>query len=140
VLRLNPMEGSRALGIVFGVADAVAAAVVLTAVFAGLPARSLIVDGPAAIVAGLFIAASVGLLARRAWGESVARIAAAVALVTALALLTAIALTISYLLGIYGQVGRGGAIVFGLAAAVAVPYLLVLPIAQLVWARRKSVP
>jgi hypothetical protein len=134
------MEGR--LRIVFGVADALAAAVVLAAVFGGLPARSLLVDGPAVTVAGLFAAASVGLLARRAWADSVARIAAAVSLAVSLALLTGVALSVSYLLGIYGQVGRGGALVFGLAAALAVPYLLVLPIAQLLWVgpRRKSTP
>ncbi len=61
------------------------------------------------------------------------------ACVTALALglfaVTVVAVTASWLSGIYGPVGRGGAIILALVAALALPYLVVLPVVQLVWLR-----
>jgi hypothetical protein len=42
------------------------------------------------------------------------------------------------LLAVYGPVGKGGAIVLVLVAALALPYLVVLPLAQLVWLRPRS--
>jgi hypothetical protein len=44
-----------------------------------------------------------------------------------------LALTASYLSGVYGPVGRGGAVILTLSAALALPYLVLLPVAQLVW-------
>jgi hypothetical protein len=46
-----------------------------------------------------------------------------------------LALTASYLSGIYGPVGKGGALILVLVAALALPYLVVLPASQLVWLR-----
>jgi hypothetical protein len=48
-------------------------------------------------------------------------------------LVATLAITASFLSGIYGPVGRGGALILALAAALALPYLIVLPSAQLVW-------
>ena len=62
-----------------------------------------------------------------------ARAASLVALVLGLALVTALALSASYLGGIYGAIGRGGALILVLVAALAVPYLVAFPAAQLLW-------
>jgi hypothetical protein len=72
-------------------------------------------------------------LGRAPWGRWAARIAAVIALVVGLGLVSALSLTASYLSGIYGPVGRGGALILILVAALALPYLVVLPAVQLVW-------
>ena len=118
---------------VFGVVDLLAAAVTAIGVFGGLPARWWPVDSCAAIVVALLGAAGVGLLARAAWGPLVARIASLVTLAMGLVLIGILAITASYLSGIYGPVGRGGAIILILVAALALPYLVALPLSQLFW-------
>jgi hypothetical protein len=117
----------------FGAIDVVASLVVVLGVFVGLPARWWVVDVPSAVVAALFVAAGVGLFTRKGWGVTLARVASLVALVLGLLLVATLAVTASYLSGIYGPVGRGGAIILALVAALAVPYLVALPAAQLLW-------
>jgi len=65
-------------------------------------------------------------------------LASTVSLVLGLLLITTLALTASYLSGIYGPVGRGGALILSLLAATALPYLVALPVAQLAWLRRRT--
>ncbi len=118
---------------IFGSLDLVAAFVVGLAVFAGLPSRWWLVDVPGAIVTALFAGAGVGLWMRAPWGERVARAASMVALVIGLVLVATLAFTASYLSGIYGPVGRGGAVILVLVAALALAYLVALPAWQLLW-------
>ncbi len=117
----------------FGVMNVAAAIVVLFAVFAALPARWWLVDGGAVILAALLGAAGGGLLAKKPWAERVARTASIAVLAIGLVLIATVALTASYLAGIYGPVGRGGAVILTLSGALAIPYLVLLPAAQLVW-------
>jgi hypothetical protein len=117
----------------FGVVNLVSAVLVGLGVFVGLPTRYWLIDVPAVVVIVLLGAAGGGLLARRAWGASVARVASIVTLVLGLLLVGTLAVTVSYLRGIYGPVGRGGALILTLVAALALPYLVVLPAVQLVW-------
>jgi hypothetical protein len=117
----------------FGIADIVSAALVFLGVFQGLPSRYWPVDAAAALVLALFAAAGVGLLLRTAWAPTVAWIASTISLSVGLTLVATLALTASFLSGIYGPVGRGGALILTLVAALALPYLVVLPVAQLVW-------
>jgi hypothetical protein len=63
----------------------------------------------------------------------VARVASTVTLVLGLLLVGTLAVTVSYLRGIYGPVGRGGALILTLVTALVLPYLVVLPAVQLVW-------
>lgn len=139
--------------VVFGIADLVTAALIVIGVFAALPARWAPVDSVAALLASLMVASSAALLvaaaqaARRKasigdssggatwapWAQRLARIAAAFALAVGVSLVSALALTASWLSGVYGTVGRGGAIVLVLVAALALPYLVVLPTVQLFW-------
>jgi hypothetical protein len=118
---------------IFGSIDLVAALVVALGVFAGLPSRWWVVDVPAVVVSGLFAAAGVGLWRRSPWGERVARVASMVALGFGLLLVAILAFTASYLSGIYGPVGRGGAVILVLVAALALAYLVALPAWQLLW-------
>jgi hypothetical protein len=125
---------------VFGAIDLAAAFVVVLGVFVGLPARWWVVDLPAAAIAALLAAAGVGLIGRLPWGEAVARAASFLTLALGLALVTTLAIAASYLSGIYGAVGRGGAVILVLVAALAIPYLLALPLAQLFWLGPRSRP
>ena len=117
----------------FGTVNLVSAVLVGLGVFVGLPTRYWLIDVPAVVVIMLLGAAGVGLLVRRAWGVPVARVASIVTLVLGLLLVGTLAVTVSYLWGIYGPVGRGGAVILTLVAALALPYLVVLPAVQLVW-------
>jgi hypothetical protein len=117
----------------FGVVNLVSAALIGLGVFVGLPTRYWVIDVPAVVVIVLLGMAGGGLLARSAWGAPVARIASVVTLILGLVLVSLLAITASYLQGIYGPVGRGGALILTLVAALALPYLVALPAAQLVW-------
>lgn len=118
---------------VFGVLDLVAALVIAIGVFSGLPTRWWPVDGAAILLIALLAGSGVGLLRSTAWCEPLARIASRIVLVMGLLFLALVATSVSYLYGIYGAVGRGGATLFILVAALAFPYLFALPVTQLLW-------
>ena len=124
---------ARAAAVAFGAIDAVSAILVYIGVFEGLPARYWLVDAGAALLIVLFSAAAAGLLTGTPWARRAALAASAASLVLGLLLVTTLALTASYLSGVYGPVGRGGALILGLIAALALPYLVALPLAQLAW-------
>jgi hypothetical protein len=110
----------------------ITAALVAFGVFVALPARWWPVDTVACLLTVIELASGIGLLARARWGVPVARVAGAVVLGIGLVAVSLLAMTASWLSSIYGPVGLGGAIVLGFVAALLVPYLVVLPIAQLV--------
>lgn len=109
------------------------ALLIAAGVFIGLPSRWWPVDVGAVLLVVLLGAAGVGLLSKAPWGEKVARLASIASLVIGLGLVATLAITASYLRGIYGPVGRGGALILALVAALAIPYLLVFPALQLAW-------
>jgi len=117
----------------FGAADLVAAFVVLLGIFGGLPARWLPIDLAGALLGGLFLASGGALLANHRLAPVLARIAAFAALGVGMFLVLALGVSASWLAGVYGPVGRGGALLLVLVAALIVPYLLLLPAAQLLW-------
>jgi hypothetical protein len=100
---------------------------------AGLPARWWPIDATTALVVALLGASGVSLLLQKAWSTRVARIAAQVALAYGLVLMTMLLVTASYLAGIYGAVGKGGALIMLLVLAMVLPYLVLFPAAQLLW-------
>ncbi len=118
---------------VFAGSDLASAALLGIGVFVGLPARWWPVDTSAAVVVALLVASGVGLLVQHAWSARVARIAALVALAYGLVLTTMLLVTASYLAGIYGAVGKGGAVIMLLVLAMVLPYLVFFPAAQLLW-------
>jgi hypothetical protein len=126
---------TRRAALVFGIADLLTATVVGLGVFVALPARWWPVDVAAAVLAALELAAGAGLMARTAWGERAARAASAVALALGLFVVTVLAVTASWLSGVYGPVGAGGAVIPTLVGVMILPYLVVLPVVQLVWLR-----
>jgi hypothetical protein len=130
----------RPAAVVLAGADVLSACLVLFGVFVALPARWWPVDGSAAVLAAVEVAGGMGLLLRAPWARLVARAASAVALAVGLATVSALALTASWLGGIYGPVGRGGAIVLAFVATLALPYLVVLPVVQLLWLSSSAKP
>jgi hypothetical protein len=133
-----PTSRDRLFAIGFGLTDLLSATVVVLGVFLGLPVRYWPVDvGACLIVLGL-AGAGVGLLAGKSWGRDAARAASLLALSLGLLLLALLAVSVSYLSGIYGPVGRGGALILALVGALAIPYLVALPAAQLVWLGPRS--
>jgi len=123
----------RRAALVMAAADVLTAFLVLFGVFVALPARWWPVDTAAAVLAAVELIAGVGLVARPSWGRRVARMASTVALAVGLLTASALGLTASWLSGIYGPVGKGGAIILGFVAMLMLPYLVVLPIVQLLW-------
>lgn len=127
----------RRVRIAFGVFDLMAAALVMVGIFQGLPARYWPIDGVAGGVALLLTAGGVSLLAGARWTPQVSRVASLLVLAVGLLFLAALAVSASYLAGIYGPVGKGGALILFLIAALALPYLIILPAAQLLWLGRR---
>lgn len=117
----------------FGIANVCVALFLAFGVFRLLPTRWWLVDLGAVIMILLLGGSGVALLRRHPLRERLTRIAAAVVLVLGLALFAAIAITASWISGVYQQVGASGAIVFGLVAALVLPYVVVLPAVELAW-------
>ena len=122
----------------FAVLDLLVALLLALGVFVGLPDRWLYVDVPALGLIALFGASAVGLLLGARWGETCARITGAAALACGLLLVALLAIAASYLFGIYGPVGKGGALIFVFVLFLAIPYLVVLPLAQWLWFARRA--
>ncbi len=118
---------------VFGGTHALTGLLVACGVFRCLPVRWLPVDVAAGALVVLETAAAAGLLGGAAWGKAVARATSFAALGAGLSLVTVLAVTASWLAGVYGPVGAGGATLLVLVAALALPYLVVLPCVEIIW-------
>jgi hypothetical protein len=131
---------SRRSAVAFALTNLFTSALLVVGVFGGLPARWLPVDIAAGTLIALQLASAVGMLVQAKWAVRAAQLAAASGLMVGLVLVTALAVTATWLFGIYGPVGRGGAIVMTLVAALALPYLVVIPVVELVWLRPRGKP
>jgi hypothetical protein len=129
---VNQVRLTRRAAAAFGLANILTAVLLVLGVFVALPTRWWPVDTGCVLLVALELASGGGLLAHASWGTRVARVAAAVALGLGLLVVTLLAVTASWLVGVYGPVGRGGGIVLALVALLAVPYVVVLPLVQLV--------
>jgi len=122
--------------IAFGVWNAVAAAVLLCGVLLVVQPRFWALDVPLTLIALVQGASAVGLLANRAWAERALRLAAWTAFVLGLLVLSAIVLSMVFLRAIHGDYGVAALAVSGLIIALLVPYVLVLPVLELLWLKR----
>jgi hypothetical protein len=124
---------TRRAALVFGAGNVLTAGLVALGVFVGLPGRWWPVDVGAAAIVALELASGIGLLRGTGWATLATRVAGGVALALGLLVVTLLAVTASWLSGVYGPVGKGGAIVLALVAALALPYVVVLPVVELAW-------
>lgn len=122
--------GSR-LAKVIGASDLAVGVLVLGAVWGVLPTRWMPLDAPASLLGVGFVVAGLGLLLATPWAPRVARVVAWVSVVGGAGLFTALALTAAHISGLYGPVGAGGATLLFVVALLLVPYLVLLPAAQL---------
>lgn len=122
----------------FGIGNLAVALLVAAGVFRYLPTRWWVVDVPAAIVALLLASSGVALLAKAKVAEQLTRIASGVVLILGLILFTALVTTAGWIGGVYGSVGASGAVIFGLVAALVLPYIVVFPAAALAWIGPRS--
>ena len=116
--------------IFFAASDFVTALLVLVATFMGLPTRWWPIDAAAVLVAVALAAAGVSQASGRA--PIVVRIACGLVLAIGLLLIAFLSISASHLAGVYGPIGEGGALLMLLVIALALPYLIALPAAQLV--------
>jgi hypothetical protein len=119
--------------IAFGIANLFVAVLAYGGIFRGLPSRWLPVDLAGIVVIALMGASGMALLLNRRGAAPLARIASVVVLAIGMVLFAALVLTASWLAGVYGPIGRGGAAIFALVAAMVLPYVIVLPAAELLW-------
>ena len=132
------MSGAeRRVSIAFGVWNAIAAVVLLSGAFLVVQPRFWALDVPLALIALVQGVSALGLLTRRAWAERALRVAAWSAFVLGLLVLSAIVLSMVFLRGIHGDYGVAALAVSGLIIALLVPYVLVLPVLELLWLGRQ---
>ncbi len=113
---------------VFSALHIVTGAVVVVGVFMGLPVRYAPVDLLAGVLAMALFVSGFGLLARTRWSQRVARAVSWVTLVIGLSVTALLTITASHVAGLYGPIGRGGALIMVLVACLVVPYLVAIPV------------
>lgn len=113
--------------IAIGVQQALLALLVLGGVWLGLPARWAWVDVPGSALGLACAVAACGLFARAPWALRLARAVLWAELIAGSVLVTLLGASIAQLAGSYGPVGSGGALLFGVIAALVLPYLVVFP-------------
>ncbi|MBO6935774.1 MAG: hypothetical protein JJ863_12390 [Deltaproteobacteria bacterium] len=111
--------------------DLFLALLLLAGVWIALPVRWWPMDVGMTLVALLLGVAGFGLYRGAAWGERVGKAVAVFTLVVGCGLATTLAFTAAGLVGLYGPVGQGGAIILTVSAFLVLPYLVVFPAAQL---------
>ncbi len=111
--------------------------ILLFAIWRALPARWLPVDliGTAMGLAALF--AGVTIWGRKPIGLRVALVVSGLWLVMGAVVTTALAWAASSIVGLYGPVGSGGALVLIFVALLVVPYLVGAPAMQVVYCLRR---
>jgi hypothetical protein len=120
---------------VAGIAHLCVGCLTLAGIWIALPARYLLVDVLGTLVGLAALGAAAGVLLRRSWGLSLARGVAWLELIAGTLTVSAVAWSAAALAGSYGPVGDGGALLMTTVALLVLPYLVVLPAAQLVLLR-----
>jgi len=119
--------------VAFGAANVICGSLVAFSVFSALPSRWWVVDSGAVLVIVLLGVSGVGLLWKQPWALGAARFASGVVLALGLLFIGALALTASALSGLYGSLGHATSSAMVGMIALAAPYLIVLPMAELLF-------
>ncbi|MFO0679653.1 MAG: hypothetical protein U0169_24205 [Polyangiaceae bacterium] len=126
----------RVPAILFGGGNLFSAILVTASAFLTIHEFDAWVHGPALVLAGTSALSGVALLVAPERGRKVARLAATALLVTGVLSVLALVGAIAFLSEVSGPVGTGGVLIFTLLTVLVVPYVVVLPLAQLVWLGR----
>ena len=105
-------------------------------IWVALPARWWPVDVAGSVLAGVLLAGGGGLLLNRSWGRRLSIAASWLSLAIGMTTVTLLAWTAAFLSGLYGPIGGGGALILGAVAALVLPYLVGLPLIQLILLRK----
>lgn len=111
--------------------DLFVASLLLGGIWGGLPARWWPVDVGGTAIALMLIASAIGLWRGARWASLVARASSATALTFGVISVSALALAAAQIVGLYGPVGSGGALLLSALALLVLPYLVVFPAAKL---------
>jgi hypothetical protein len=122
---------------ILGAIDLAMAALLLFGVWVALPARWWPADVIGSALALAFAVAGAGLVRGAPWARRAAIVAGWAGLGTGAVVVLGLALAAGHIAGLYGPVGAGGAILLTIVALLVLPYLVVLPAAQL-WALARS--
>ena len=106
------------------------------AVWGLLPARWAPVDVVGTALAAGCVFGGGSLLAGARVGLRAARAVSFVTLGLGLLVTTLLSMTVGHLVGSYGPVGQGGAVLMVVIALLVLPYLVLLPLLQLSWLRQ----
>ena len=112
------------------------ALLLLGGIWIALPARWRPVDIIGTGLAAAFALGALGLGLQQRWGRLISLAACWLTLLGGMVAVTALFLTAAHLSGLYGPVGAGGALLMVSVAALVLPYLIALPVLQLVLLRK----
>ena len=115
---------------IIGAVDIFTGALLMLGVWLALPMRWWPVDVAGTAVALMLVLAGVGLLMRHRHAERFALGVSTFVLCAGGLLIMALWWTVASLLGLYGAVGGGGAIILSIVALLLTPYLIVFPALQ----------
>ena len=122
---------------VFGSLHIATSGIVAVGVFVGLPVRYAPVDTAAGVLATALLVSGFGLLTGASWRERAARLVSWMTLGIGLALTAVLVVTASHVVGLYGPIGRGGALILSMVALLVLPYLVAVPALSVHWLSRK---
>jgi hypothetical protein len=104
-------------------------------IWATLPTRWWPVDVAGTALGCVLAAGGVALLVVPRWGRRISLAAGWLTLIAGCGAVSALFMTLSHLSGLYGPIGAGGALLMGAVAALVLPYLVALPVLQLILLR-----
>lgn len=135
--RRRPPAAPSAAGRLFcSIANLAVAALLCAAVYMGLPVRYWLVDGGTALTVLAYVVAAVALWVPRPAARRIARSALAVVLIMGMLTVVGLCTSLGALQGVHGPVSQGAQLIFVLVLALVLPYLVLLPGAELRWLSR----
>lgn len=108
-------------------AQLLAGAALLFCIWRALPARYLPVDVGGSVLGAFLVCAGLALYTGRPWARTVAIMAASVCLLLGVITVALLAYGAGEVVGLYGPVGEGGALILGLVALLLFAYFVALP-------------
>jgi hypothetical protein len=119
-------------------AQLIASLVLLAGIWIFLPARWAPVDVIGSALGALGLVSAFGLFTRRRWARAFALAVSWGALAIGAITVSALCFALAHIAGLYGPIGKGGAMLLGLVAALVLPYFIGLPVLQVGWLAQRE--